>query len=115
MKGLVRLVNLGVSVWIGLVAASASRTIARTADDQSVLEADRALIQFHGKGDKASPIDHRALNELLDDDFTWIDSNGKRLNKLQVLRNFPTPANTDAEVQARVYGRSAVVRANLGR
>jgi hypothetical protein len=114
MKGLVRLAIIGAIACAGLAVAWASAPVARTDDDQSVLEADHALIQFLGKGDKASPNDHLALNELLDENFTWITSNGKSLMKPQVLKEFPEPANTDVEVQERTYGRSAVVRSNRG-
>jgi hypothetical protein len=114
MKGIVRLAIIGAIACTSLAVAWASGPITRTDDDQSVLEADRALIQFLGKGDKASPNEHLALNELLDDDFTWIDSNGKSLIKPRVLQDLPKPANSDVEVQERTYGRSAVVGANRG-
>jgi hypothetical protein len=115
MKGLVRLAFVGAVAAIGLVVASASRSTARIDDDQSVLEADRVLIQFLGKGANTPSNDRLALNQLLEDDFTWIDSNGKSLGKSQVLKSFPVPANADVEVQERTYGQSAVVRANRGR
>jgi hypothetical protein len=114
MKGLVRLAIIGAIACTGLAVAWASAPVTRTDDDQSLLEADHALIQFLGKGDKSSPNDHLALNELLDENFNWITSNGKSLMKPQVLKDFPVPANTDVEVQERTYGRSAVVRANRG-
>jgi hypothetical protein len=115
MKGLVRLALIGAVALAGLIVASASRTLARADDDASVLEADRALIQFLDKGDKASLNDHLALNELLDDEFTWIDSNGKNLSKPQVLKTVPHPANADVEVQERTYGQAAVIKANRGK
>ncbi len=115
MKGLVRLAIIAAIACTGLIVASASKIIAHTGDDHSVLEPDHALIQLLCKGDKASLNDHLALAELLDDDFTWIDSNGKSLTKPQVLKDFPAPANADVEVQERTYGRSAVVRANRGK
>jgi uncharacterized protein DUF4440 len=114
MKGLVPLAIIGAMACAGLVGAWTSRTLAHADDDQSVLEADHALIQLLGKGDKASLNDHLALAELLDEDFTWIDSNGKSLIKSQILKNFPTPANTDVELQKRTYGRSGFVRVNRG-
>ena len=83
--------------------------------DQEVLEADHALVRILSLGDKASLQDHHTLDELLDEDFTWIDSNGKSLIKLEVLKNFPALMNSDVELQEHTYGRSAVVRANRGR
>lgn len=115
MSGLARLAIIGVIACVGLSVASVSRSNATSDDAQSVLESDRALIQYLGKGANASPKDHVALNELLDDDFTWIESNGKSLSKPQVLKNLPAPANTDVEIQEGTYGRAAVIKANRGK
>lgn len=93
----------------GTVAALTSRPVAAADDDQAVLQADHALLQAIGKADKT------AVSRLLDADFTWIDSNGKSQTKAQVLQSLPTPANSDADVQERTYGRTAVVRVNRGR
>jgi hypothetical protein len=89
--------------------ALAGETIASAADDRSVLQTDRALVQAFVSGDK------QAVDRLLDADFSWIDSNGKILTRTQVLEHFPAPANADVEVQERTYGDSVVVRANRGR
>jgi hypothetical protein len=83
--------------------------MATAGDDRSVLQADHALIQAFASADKG------AVDRLLDEEFTWIDSNGKRLSRRQVLENLPAPANADMEVQERIYGEAAVVRANRGR
>jgi hypothetical protein len=93
----------------GIAGALTSSAVAATDDDQGVLQADRALLQAIGKADKA------AVSQLLDADFTWIDSVGKSQSKAEVLQNLPTPANSDVAVQERTYGRAAVVRANRGR
>jgi hypothetical protein len=77
--------------------------------DRSVLQADHAMIQAFASADKG------ALDRLLDGEFTWIDSNGQRLSRAQVLENLPAPANADMEVQERTYEEAAVVRANRGR
>ncbi len=90
------------------MAARATQDAA-SGDDQVVLQADKTLIQAIGKADK------KTLEQLLDAEFTWIDSNGKSQTRAQVLQNMPAPANADVESQARTYGRSAVVRANRGR
>jgi len=90
-------------------AAPAGSRIVADEKDQAVLLADEAFRQAFAKSDGT------ALDRLLDPDFTWIDSKGKSLTKPQVLKDFPTLANADVEVQERGYGRSAVVRANLGR
>jgi hypothetical protein len=93
----------------GIAGALTSCAVAATDDDQVVLQADRALLQAIGKADKA------AVSQLLDADFTWIDSAGKSQSKAEVLQNLPTPANNNVEVQERTYGQAAVVRANRGR
>ncbi len=115
MSGVARLAIIGVIAYAGLSVASPCRSNATSDDAQSVLESDRALIQLLGKGHKASSNDLLALSELLDDDFTWIDSKGMSLVKPQVLKNLPAPANTDVEIQERTYGWATVVKANRGK
>jgi uncharacterized protein DUF4440 len=75
-------------------------------DTQAVLQSDRALLLAFKNSDKA------ALAPLLDSGFTWINSKGLLLTRNQVLDNLPAVANSDVEAQARVYGGSAIVRAN---
>jgi hypothetical protein len=115
MSGTARLAIIGVMVCAGLSVALVSRSNAGSDDRQSVLESDRAFIQLLGKGEKALPDHHFALNALVDDDFMWIDSKGKTLTKPQALKTIPTPANADVEVQERNYGQAAVIRANRGK
>jgi len=116
MKILLRSTLIVAATVFALLALSPAHTIlSRTDHDPALLDADRALLQLLGKGDKASPGDNLALNGLLDDDFTWIDSNGKVLMKPQVLKTLPSPANANVEVQERTYGRAAVLRANRGK
>ncbi len=74
----------------------------------AVLQADHSLLQAFQKADRVT------ADRLLDTDFTWIDSQGKSLNRKQALQDFPAPANADADVQSRVYGQSAIFRANRG-
>ena len=115
MSSAARLAIIGVMVCASLSVALVSRSNAGSDDRQSVLESDRAFIQLLGKGEKALPDDHLALNALLDDDFIWIDSKGKSLIKSQVLKNLPVPANADVEVQEGNYGQAALIRANRGK
>src|ERR1700730_2478577 len=114
MKSLVPLAMIGAIACAGFVGASTGKILAGPDENQSVLEADQALIQLLGKGSNASLQDHLGLAELLDEDFIWIDSNGKSRKTAQILNNVRTPANSDVEVQERSYGRSALVRANRG-
>ena len=114
MKRFFRMVIVCVIICAALFTVRANEPITHANNDQAVLEADRALIQVLGKGPGASLNDHLALNELLDDDFTWISSGGKSLIKPQVLKEFAKPANAGVGVQERAYGQAALVRANLG-
>jgi ketosteroid isomerase-like protein len=92
------------SVFLGLAASP----VLRAEDTQALLQSDRALLQAFTNSDKA------ALAPLLDSSFTWINSNGVRLTRQQVLDNLPAVANSGVETQARSYGNSAIVRANRG-
>jgi hypothetical protein len=115
MKILLRTTLVVATAFLALLALSPAHMIlARTDHDPALLDADHALLQLLGKGDTASHSDNLALNGLLDDDFSWIDSNGRSLRKPQVLKEFPTPANANVDVQVRTYGRAAVIRANHG-
>jgi hypothetical protein len=89
-----------------LVCASGTST---NEDDRAVLQAEQALMRAFAGTDKA------AVDQLLDKEFTWIDSNGKIQTRRQVLEHLPVSANADVEVEERAYGESAVVRANRGR
>jgi ketosteroid isomerase-like protein len=59
--------------------------------------------------------DPAAAEKLLTERFTWINSVGKRLTRAEALETFPSVANADVEPEARLYGTSAVVRANKGK
>jgi hypothetical protein len=74
-----------------------------------VAQADRAFVQAVEKKDTA------ALKDILDAEFMWIDSNGRRLNRADLLENIPAIANSLVEVQIHSYGDTAVARANRGR
>ena len=90
----------------GILAALTSRLVTAADDEQTVLQADHALLQAIGKADKTG------MGKLLDADLIWTDSQGKSQTKTEVLQNPPTPGNSDVEATGRIYGRSAVVRAN---
>jgi hypothetical protein len=115
MKSLFKRALVGGIVCFAAIAAFSNCHSSATGANQEVLEADRAWVRLLSLGDKASPQDYLALEELMDKDFTWIDSNGKSLVKPEVLKNLPALANADVELQERTYGRSAVARANRGR
>jgi len=91
---------------LSLIVIPANTMLARADDDPSLLQADRYLIQAFAASDKA------ALERLLDSDFTRIDSNGKSQTRTQILENLPAISNSDVEAQVRMYGNSAIVRAD---
>jgi hypothetical protein len=71
--------------------------------------ADRTLVQAFESKDKA------AAGQLLDTGLIWIDAAGHRFTRAQVLEKLPAVANADVEAPPRIYGETAVVRANRGR
>jgi ketosteroid isomerase-like protein len=88
----------------GIVAALQSKVIAAADEDQAVLQADQALVQAMGKGDKT------AADALLDADFTWTDGAGKTRTKAEILPDLTTlAAGNDADVKVRNYGRVMLV------
>jgi len=99
------------AIGISLCAVAAFLTGGAVAadDEQVVLQSDQALVRAIGSGGRGG------ADRLLDADFTWITSEGKLQTRAQVLENLPGVANAEIEAQARVYGRSAIVRANRGR
>ncbi len=81
-------------------------------EDVNMTKADAAFAQAIAKADKS------ALEELLDVDFTWTNTDGKVQTKAQVLRELPKAAITnakDAESKAYTYGDLGNVQVNLGR
>jgi hypothetical protein len=80
--------------------------------DQAVLQADHAFVQDLANGDNAK------LTSLLDENFTWCDSNGKTLSGAEVLRALPKDLLGDesgVDVTERTYGQVAAVSASRGK
>jgi hypothetical protein len=80
--------------------------------DQAVLQADHAFVQALANGDSAK------LTSLLDENFTWCDSNGKTLSGAEVLRALPRDSLGDesgVDVAERAYGQVAAVSASRGK
>jgi hypothetical protein len=74
-----------------------------------VAQADHAFVQAFVKNATG------ALKEILDAEFIWIDSSGRRLNRAELSENIPAIANSDVEMQIHSHRDAAVVRANRGR
>jgi hypothetical protein len=115
MKLFARSVLIAATACAALAFVCSSGTFAVTKDEQAVLAADHSLLELLARGDEAFLNDQLALNQLLNEDLTWIDSTGKSMFKAQVLKNFPQPSNIGVDLQVRIYGRTAIVRANRGK
>lgn len=79
--------------------------------DAALLTADRALVQAIAKADTSA-----ALN-LLDEEASWIDAQGRTFTKSQMAQAVPAPAMADeggAEVRRFDYGRVGVVQIDRG-
>lgn len=74
---------------IGVALAGATSRPAAAADE-AFRQADRSLSEALGKGDK------NAAAALLDDNFQWVEADGKAHTKAQVLEN-PAPLAADNE------------------
>src|ERR1700693_1953915 len=77
-------------------------------ESNSAKAADQMFLQAVGNKDKAAAV------PLLDTDFAWIDSQGKRLNRAEFLEQFPSVANGDVAAEERVYGNTALLKSDRG-
>ena len=100
---------VGTRALAGLAFLLALLAGALTASPGSVAQADTTFVQACEKKDKS------ALNEILDAAFVWIDSNGRRLSRTEVLEKLPAISNAGSEMESRTYGDTSVVRAIRGR
>jgi len=98
----------GAPTFLLLFALSILAFPAGAQQDSSPLLADRSLLQALESKDKAAA-------QLLDADLIWIDATGHRLTRAEVLERLPAVANADVEAPPRIYGETAVVRANRGK
>jgi hypothetical protein len=90
----------------GTLAFMSLGSVAVTADDQSVLQADHEFVQAAAKGDTA------AVGKVLDADFTWTDADGKTSARAEVLASLPTPAlgnETGAQVKQQIHSQVGAV------
>ena len=92
-----------------LLAVLCSPWVLRSQDMDGLKRADQEFVQAFGGHNRT------ALDSVLDAEFIWIDSNGKRLSRAAVLRDLPAVANPEVEIQVRRYATVAVVRASLGK
>jgi hypothetical protein len=93
----------------GALALSARVRVVADAADASAIPSDHALLEALAKKNKD------AAARLLHSDFSWIDSQGKRLTRSELLESWPAAANGDVVAEQHVYGRAAVIRADRGK
>src|ERR1700704_3024045 len=107
MRGFARLVLA--------MATAIAPTIGQVAvadEDQAALQADLDFAQAVAKSDKA------AVDKLLDNDFTWTDSEGNSFKRSEVLDSLPKSGLTDENSASRrthAYGQVVAVMASHGK
>ena len=81
-------------------------------DDATVQQLDKDFVRGAASGNSA------AIFKLLDNDFSWTDSQGETVSRDQVLHAVPNPVlgdETDAVVSERSYGEVIAVSASRGK
>ncbi len=77
--------------------------------DEELHTADRALVQA------VSAADAKAAAAVLDDDFIWVDRNGRLMTKRDVAKDLPRPPLNEAGLMAVIYRYGDVAHATTGR
>jgi hypothetical protein len=101
-------VNVGAPTFLVLTLLLFAGAPLLADDSTSLPQTDKAFVQALARKDTTAA-------NFLAADFSWIDYAGKRLTRASVLQSIPNVANADVEPQVRVYGNTAIVRANRGR
>jgi len=104
-----RCANVGASAFIVFILLYVSPSILRADGTTAVLQSDQAFVRSFLQKDAAT------ADKLLAAHFTWINSAGKRLTRDEALETLPSVANADVRTEGRLYGASAVIRANKGK
>ena len=95
-----------------LASAFTARSANAAEGNSAVLQADKKFVQA------ASLQNGSLLSRLLDDNFTWTDSDGNTLTATEVLHNPPKPALGDEsgiDLTERIYGQVGAVSASRGK
>ena len=92
-------------VCAGLFTPLETRPAFASAEEETVLQADRALVAAIGRGDAA------AATKLLDDEFSWTDRMGKTRMKAEILPVLASlAAGSDMDVKAGNFGQIVLIR-----
>jgi hypothetical protein len=100
-----RLSNNSLSISIACIAFTSLVTAAAATADDAIGRADQAVVAALTKGDKA------VANKWLDQDFSWVDSEGIMWSKDDAFRAGLKPlvtAGADIKVTEHRYGKSVV-------
>ena len=86
-------------------------SLAAVPDEDSVVQANKALEKALQKGDKAE------VDQFLDKEFTWADPEGVIHSRSEFLADLPQPiavSGGEAQTIERMYGQMAVVQVHNG-
>jgi hypothetical protein len=102
------------SIALALCTASAGLLFAQTgklAEEDAIVKADRALAAAYDKGDTA------AIKKMLDEEFTWIDTDGIMYERADTFRaNLKplVPMTADTKITEHKYGKVVWIQDNVG-
>lgn len=91
----------------GLLAAQTTKP----AEEDAIVKADRALAAAYAKGDIAT------IKKMLDQEFTWIDTDGIMYERADTFRaNLKplVPMNADTKITEHKYGKVVWIQDNVG-
>jgi len=94
------------ALFSGILVFLSIGSFAVSADDQTVIQADREFVQAAAKGDTTT------VGRVVDTDFTWTDADGKTRSRAEVLGSLPTPAlgnEAGAELKQQLHSQVGAV------
>jgi hypothetical protein len=93
----------------GMLVLTLGKHGTAAADEPAALQVDGEFVQAAAKGDSAT------VAKLLDADFTWTDTTGKRQSRTEVLSALPAPAlgnEAGAHLQRQTHSQVEAVMAD---
>ena len=102
------------SIALTLCTLSAGLLFAQTskpAEEDAIVKADRALAAAYAKGDTAT------IKKMLDEEFTWIDTDGIMYERADTFRaNLKplVPMTDDTKITEHKYGKVVWIQDNVG-
>lgn len=96
-------------IGLGLMAAIGGGAVFAAAADQDALQADHAFMVALAAADK------NTVAPLLDAELMWVSTDGKTVDRAQVLENLPASTISDAGSKSYVYDQMVTVRTDAGK